>query len=147
MGEENDETRGTSKERRLVGKVQRQGLTPLFLAIVFQHEEIVKILLSEETINIECRDRKGRTPLHYAASRGQLSMARILLQKGADENAVDNTEETPLDNAIVGGHEIMAKAMLERSNRVSSSVDSEQSQGQAKSLFLATVRGYSGIVI
>jgi ankyrin repeat protein len=125
---------------------EMQGLTPLFLAIVFQHEEIVKILLCEETIEIECRDRKGRTPLHYAASRGQLSIARMLLQKGADANAADNTEETPLDKAIVGGHEIMVKAILERSNRVSLSVDSEQSQGQAKSLFLATARGYSGII-
>ncbi|KAL4936126.1 ankyrin repeat-containing domain protein [Aspergillus oleicola] len=72
-------------------------------------------------------------------------MAKMLLQKGANADAADNTGETPLDKAIVRGHEIMAKAVLERSNRVNLSVDSEQSHGQAKSLFIAIARGYSGI--
>lgn len=57
-----------------------------------------------------------------------------------------NIGETPPENAIARGHEIMAKTILAQSNRINSSLDPQGNQGQAKSLFLATASGYSGIV-
>lgn len=41
----------------------------------------------------------GATPLHWAALRGQVESARVLLDKGADVAAVNNDGETPLDVA------------------------------------------------
>jgi ankyrin repeat protein len=44
-------------------------------------------------------DGNQRTPLHWAASRGQKSVVEVLLEKGADKNAKDDGGETPAEVA------------------------------------------------
>jgi ankyrin repeat protein len=57
----------------------------------------------------------GWTALHLAAFFGQLEAARMLVQAGADANAVsrNSLENTPLHAAAAGKHESVAILLLE----------------------------------
>jgi hypothetical protein len=45
------------------------------------------------------KDKRGFTPLHYAARGGRNEIAELLISKGADVNAKNDEGKTPLDRA------------------------------------------------
>jgi hypothetical protein len=67
-----------------------------------------------EGANVNTRDEDGLTPLHYAASRGYVEVARLLLENGADVNAKNEHGITPLHFAASEGHADVARLLLER---------------------------------
>nr|XP_028602519.1 myotrophin-like [Podarcis muralis] len=56
----------------------------------------------------------GRKPLHYAADCGQLEILEFLLLKGADMNAPDKHNITPLLSAVYEGHVSCVKLLLSK---------------------------------
>jgi ankyrin repeat protein len=52
--------------------------------------------------NVEVRDSFGRTPMHLAASVGNLEVLKELAEAGANTNSVDRYYRTPLHSAICG---------------------------------------------
>lgn len=55
------------------------------------------------------------TPLHLAARQGHLEISRLLLEKGADPDRMqDTTARTPLHLAVQHQHEQVTKLLLER---------------------------------
>ncbi|KAI1239355.1 hypothetical protein IHE44_0012473 [Lamprotornis superbus] len=56
----------------------------------------------------------GRKPLHYAADCGQLEILEFLLLKGADINAPDKHNITPLLSAVYEGHVSCVKLLLSK---------------------------------
>lgn len=54
----------------------------------------------------------GWTPLHYAAFGGHGEVAKFLLEKGADKNALAPNAYTPLMLAARGGHSAAARVIL-----------------------------------
>merc|ERR1719356_684768 len=52
----------------------------------------------------EARDRRGRTPLIYAAACGSLDVIRCLVELGADLEARDERRRTALLAAAEAGH-------------------------------------------
>ena len=73
----------------------RDGLTPLILALIRGHEECVQILLREGASVNEFAD-DGATALFYSANTGNFRCLKILLEAGADVNMSDSSNRTPL---------------------------------------------------
>lgn len=57
-------------------------------------------------------NRKGWTPLHYAATNGHVEMIRFLLTQGAEVNALSPNESTPLMMAAMYGSDAAVNALL-----------------------------------
>eukprot|EP00903_Cladosiphon_okamuranus_P019236 g17689.t1 len=57
-------------------------------------------------------DGAGITPLHVAANEGQDAVASLLLEKGADKDALDFDGRTPLAWAVDEGHLAVAETLL-----------------------------------
>ncbi len=96
-----------------------RGRTPTDLAINQGRKELAKLLASKGSdvslhtaayigdlqrvekfidggTNVDAKDQKGQTALHYAAKVGQIAVAKLLIANGADVNA---GEWTPLQEA------------------------------------------------
>ncbi|GJD12563.1 Probable serine/threonine-protein kinase WNK2 [Galdieria sulphuraria] len=61
-------------------------------------------------------DYDRRTPLHVAASEGNVEVAKLLVERGASTEARDRWGSTPVLEALVAGHKSLAK-MLRNASR------------------------------
>ena len=59
--------------------------------------------LVEQGLDINEKDKFGRTVMHWAAMRDSVEVIQWLVEQGLDINATDNDGETPLDKAIASG--------------------------------------------
>jgi ankyrin repeat protein len=74
------------------------GLTPLHLAVLHCHTNVVDLLLKNGAdVNHEGKDNE--TPLHLAAQEGCIDAVSMLLEKGANVNPHDRQRRTPLTRA------------------------------------------------
>jgi ankyrin repeat protein len=85
----------------------------LFEAAAAGHVAAVRRRL-EGGPEIEDRSDDGYTALHFAAYFGRLEVARMLLERGADPNAVaqNASRVTPLHSAVAGRHRDLAGLLL-----------------------------------
>jgi len=63
--------------------------------------------------DINQADPQGENPLHVAARRGRLVIARELLENGADPNARNRAGETPVQVALAEGKTQIASVLFE----------------------------------
>ena len=76
----------------------------------------VQILLEGDPTLLDSRDfLRRRTALHWAAERGDLAIAKLLLGRGADRALVDKQGKTALDLALAQGHAEIASLLSPRS--------------------------------
>jgi ankyrin repeat protein len=81
------------------------GWTPLHLAAVNGHLNMVEWLVTKGRANIDAQDNQGRTTLHLAAAHGHLDVVKWLVTKGrADIRACDKEHLTVLYHAAAHGH-------------------------------------------
>jgi len=71
-------------------------------------------LLREELVRVRFADEYGKTGLHWAAEKNQLETARMLLDAGADIEAVTAWGATPLDWAATMGSVDVGELLLAR---------------------------------
>ena len=61
--------------------------------------ECMRILLDVGKANVNAKDNGSNTPLDYAASRGHIEAATLLIERGAEINPINEYNQTPLDIA------------------------------------------------
>ncbi|KAF3342587.1 RNA polymerase II subunit A C-terminal domain phosphatase SSU72 [Verticillium dahliae VDG2] len=88
------------------------GRRPLFLAIEGSRTEVVRFLLAHHAL--ADADAGGRMPLHEAASRGNVHIARLLLDYGADIQALSTDERDALFFAVRSQDLAVAQLLLDR---------------------------------
>lgn len=84
----------------------------LLFAVIGNNEEIARILLANKA-DIRVQDRNGETALHAAAQHDRRNIAVLLLEHGAEMNAV-SLQGTALDVAVYYKAEGVRKLLLER---------------------------------
>ena len=107
-----------------------------------------KLLTEEGSMNmakrfhsIDQKDARGWTALHWAAEKGHLAMARLLLEKGADINAKDDDDETALHRAAWSGYDGVVRLLLEKGADINAkSCDNETA------LYSAANFGHKGVI-
>src|SRR5260221_10412901 len=81
----------------------KNGYTPLMVAIVRQSESIVKLLVSRgANVNAQTEHYK-LTPLHLAVGESSTAISQVLLEHGADIHALGWHKCTPLHVACMEG--------------------------------------------
>lgn len=94
----------------------KSGGSPLHIAASLGQAERVIELLEDENMNLDVDARKkldGTTALHAASSVGHANVVRVLLDFGANVEAVGNSGVTPLQLASTMGHIEVMNALLD----------------------------------
>ena len=81
----------------------KEGFTPLHIATIKNHKQIVETLLQQSKTNPNFQDIKGKTPLHYAAIIPDKSIFNLLLEKGSDIFKLTKTKSSILHIACEYG--------------------------------------------
>jgi ankyrin repeat protein len=90
----------------------RQTLTPLFIAALRGHVDVVRLLL-ERGADSEASDDRGLTPLHYSLfPSGNEEVVELLLDWGADASMIGPMGSTPLMLASSEGKTGAVKRLL-----------------------------------
>jgi ankyrin repeat domain-containing protein 17 len=116
--------------------------TALTLACFQGRHEVVSLLV-ERKANVEHRAKTGLTPLMEAASGGYVEVGKVLLEGGADVNAlpVPSSKDTALTIAADKGHDKFVELLLE----YGAQVDVRNKKG-ASPLWLACNGGHWEVV-
>ena len=77
-------------------------------------------------VNVDERDESyGATPLHWAAFRGRNEVAEFLIAKGADVNAKNQADATPLDKAIEKNRDETVSLLREHGGKTGAELKAE----------------------
>ena len=129
------------------------GVTALIEACILGIEEAVKILLSKEEIKAQPDSPFRHTPLRGATVTGQYHIIPILLEHGADPNALSEGNRTPLMGAcflrkeVIGDHaEISEKCVMALLQDIRTDPTLRNSFNES-ALDLAKMRGYDQSIL
>jgi len=109
---------------------------------------LISSLSSDEIINV--KDKSGCTPLLIASQYGHADMVAFLIQRGADETAVDDSKDTALHWAAYKGSVPVCGLLLHmhhstKGKSLQNYLDLQDSYGQTP-LHLASLRGNVDVV-
>jgi len=81
------------------------GFTCFYAAVQEKHKPIIEYLLSKGVRVNETNGQNNDTPLHKACVSGSLEVVKILVNAGADINAVNKQGKSSLDFAVENNHQ------------------------------------------
>ena len=106
-----------SNQTEVIRWMREHAVIDLHDAVAFGWREHAEARLRENPASVNVRIDRGDipqgTPLHWAADQNRIELAQLLIEKGADVNAVAGNGYTPLDVADFMGAAGVA-ALLER---------------------------------
>ena len=89
------------------------GLTPLHIASLCGHKEVLSMLIVKLNCDIECKSGGAETPLHLACINGHTNAVKLLvLEHKADLYAHNCRKNLPLHLAATFGHIDVIKALV-----------------------------------
>jgi hypothetical protein len=161
------EVEDVGEDVNLVGQ-RSEGIfmTPLMVAVIGQHTDVAEYLLQRDKINLELATKnQGQTALHFAAGISTYEIVKLLLDHGANINAVTcppgsdsnskpmpgshapvarcNPGVTPLWVACAGGRTGVVRLLLDHSPKPL--LDVCDGEGDTP-LMIAAIRGHTEIV-
>ncbi|XP_030013409.1 B-cell lymphoma 3 protein homolog isoform X2 [Sphaeramia orbicularis] len=96
--------------------LDRNGQTALHLCCEYNQQDCLSLVLSQSSAStcLETRNYEGLSPLHLAVLRGHKDLARMLLNAGADINAMDiKSGQSPLMHAVESNNVDMVHFLIE----------------------------------
>jgi ankyrin repeat protein len=97
-----------------LNKFSSDGFQALGLVAFFGRTDAARLLIDfDADVNTHSQNEFHVTPLHSAAASGNLEIARMLLESGADANARQQGGFTPLHSSAQNGQIEMANLLLE----------------------------------
>ncbi|KAK1140225.1 hypothetical protein N8T08_010522 [Aspergillus melleus] len=115
-------------------------ISAMHLVVDFELAMIVQQLVNEG-FPADSRDRKGRTPLSYAASNGNEAITFALLEQNVAVDSKDDDGRTPLSYAASHGYDAIVQILLQRGAEVDSRDHSHYTP-----LFYAAQKGHNQVV-
>ncbi len=103
--------------------------------------EIIKYLLEQKKVSLECKDTNDRTPLLLAYQLGMEEIGHYLIQQGADKKAKDSLGNTLFLSAARGGNVNLIKEELNNGANIN-----EQNENGQTALLLATIARHKSAV-
>ncbi len=131
-----------------INEMSPDGWTPLHLASLFGHVELVRFLLKKGAdVRSISRNEMAGQPLHAAIAGGTEEIPLLLLKHGAPVNTPQNRGYTPLHKAVLMGKSKLVKRLLElgadpsvRTDEGKTALDLAVKKGNEEVLDLLTVR-------
>lgn len=105
------------------GALDRNGQTALHLCCEYDQRDCLSLVLSLSSTStcLEIRNYEGLSPLHLAVLHGCKDLARMLLDAGADINAMDiKSGQSPLMHAVEANNADMVHFLIENGCDVNS---------------------------
>ncbi|XP_051168998.1 ankyrin-3-like [Leptopilina boulardi] len=81
-----------------IDRGDRDGNSPLHLAIKGNHTDLIHLFVKESTVNLTNSIKEA--PLHIATANNQIQIVQLLLDNGANSNEQDANGSTPLHIAV-----------------------------------------------
>ena len=82
-------------------------------AVLYGQVEVARLLITNYSCSVDCRNNSKQTSLHIACSKGHLSVVRVLVSEHkANLNARDKDNNTPLNKAVLGGQIDVVKCLI-----------------------------------
>jgi len=126
------------------GIVIIQRTTSLHHGVQHEDEKLIRLLLEEKSTDPNIADGGGKTPLAWAAVKGNVNIVNLLLKhKYINVNAPEKGNPTPLGLAAGSGHVKVVKGLLAHS-KLNINESCEHMGGTA--LLLAARKGYANVV-
>lgn len=115
--------------------------TPLWMAVT-RGEQMFQMFFARKDVDINSQSRRAETALYQAIQRDRLSVAKILLDAGADPNISNWEDQTPLGWAAAEGKEDAMELLLKQSGI---NINHVQTSGQSP-VSLAAQKGHTKCV-
>ncbi|KAI2709040.1 hypothetical protein CBS147332_6099 [Penicillium roqueforti] len=102
-------------------ELPRSGVKGEHIAALFGLEYLMQRLLEANPLKTQTKDDLAWTPLHFTARYGHETVAKLLLEYGANLEALDRSGSTPLGFAAAYGQENVVRLLLDNGAKVESS--------------------------
>lgn len=113
MGEEGRVAEMLDDDASLVNRRSEDGFPPIGLAIFFHHPGVARLLIERGAdVSAAAENRQRVAPVHAAATVADHDSMRLLLTRGADPNARQESGYVALHSAAMRGDVEMAKLLL-----------------------------------
>lgn len=82
-------------------------------ATICNHAEVIKVLLADKRVDVNCQTEDQTTPLHVASSQNSVAVVTVFLSDArTNMNVQDDTKRTPLHYASNLNHLEFTQALV-----------------------------------